>query len=136
MKQTKNAVKFSLLVGTTLGLSSSSANAENLFSFTNIGEASSVRTALSSSNAIAGLELACGGKKSADHKCGEGKCGGKKGKDHKCGEGKCGNKDKDRKCDEDSGKHKVGDHKCGEGKCGGKADSSNNHHQSTTEKPQ
>lgn len=104
--KTKKVLKGSLIAGAVLGMSALSANANQLFSFNELGSGSEVRSTLleraTSGTANLLMELKCGDStKTKDGKCGEGKCGDKKAtgksKDGKCGEGKCG-----------------------EGKCGGK----------------
>jgi len=110
--KTKKVLKGSLIAGAVLGISALSANASQLFSFSELGSGSEVRSTLlerstSSTNLL--LELKCGDStKTKDGKCGEGKCGDKKAtgksKDHKCGEGKCGDKKATDKSKEDSKK--------------------------------
>jgi len=96
-----------LMAGAILG--TSAANANELFSYDDLGSGSELRADL--------LDASNTGFKSPEAKCGEAKAEAKtesKSADHKCGEAKAEMKSADSKAAE----HKCGEGKCGEGKCG------------------
>lgn len=101
-----------LMAGALLG--ASTANANELFSYDDLGFGSELRADL--------LDASNTGFKSPEAKCGEAKAEAKtesKSADHKCGEGKCGEAKADMKADDSkAAEHKCGEGKCGEGKCG------------------
>ena len=107
MKNTNKGLG-ALITGTLMAgavLSSSSANANELFSYDDLGSGSELRADL--------LDASNTGFKSPEAKCGKAKAESK-ASDHKCGEGKCG----EAKADMKAGDSKAAEHKCGEGKCG------------------
>ena len=99
-----------LMAGALLG--TSNANANELFSYSDLGSGSELRADL--------LDASNTGFKSPEGKCGEAKADEKsestaddsKAAEHKCGEGKCG----EAKADMKPADSKAAEHKCGEGK--------------------
>jgi uncharacterized low-complexity protein len=118
MTRNNNLKRLSLITGAALAMSVSAAPSFAASSDSNpFG-----MTELSQGFQLAGTEgkcgaSKCGGNKSSEAKCGEGKA---KASESKCGEGKCGGskaKSSEGKCG--GSKAKSSESKCGEGKCGG-----------------
>ena len=117
----RNLLKGTLVAGVVMSTVGLSGAATSLFSYTELGSGSEIRTTLAT-EAIANeagvytMDLKCGedsknskaDSKSADAKCGEGKCG----------EATCGDKDAGKSADSSKVESKSAEAKCGEGKCG------------------
>lgn len=129
-KENKNGLlKSVVLSGMIAGAMPFAANADNLFSYEDLGSGSQLRSNLiqkyvSPTDAISNtrenfvFEAKCG-----EGKCGEGKCGEKEG-DKKKKETKKEGKEKakkgEAKAEKGKEKSKSSEAKCGEGKCGEK----------------
>ena len=125
MKKDSNILKKSglltgaLFTGAILALPVTGSDASNIYSYSNLGSGSELRSELldlnNSSSDLAARAISF--EKYVEGKCGEGKCGEKK-------DAKKSSKDtKSTATSSKTSEGKCGEGKCGEGKCGEKKDS-------------
>ena len=109
-KEKQNGLLKTVVIGGMIvGASTFGANAENLFSYGDLGSGSEVRSNLLEQYGLPITTANLPG----DFIVGEGKCG-----EGKCGEGKCGEEKKSEKKSEKATEAKKAETKTTEGKCG------------------